>query len=582
MAPVAFKNPVRYPPLILAASHLFSIVYFMYLVGDSLYTSYRSLGPASNTRHRIGLRKLAVKVFLFQAVMALSVAMLFWKVSMNLSYKTWAYEHGFDLPQRVLWEDEGHIPVGEHSGYPYIIQWLSDTPIYLDTIEIVAEKARRFWWGQQLDVATMAFSLMLATEGRRRRIPLLTAFLALAHLVNLAFALYLFFVALLLTPSPLPSGDADLEFPVVPLPTSIWTRFQNKLIAPKPTGWAPNAMIFYILIAFNLMLTFVLPHTTGSSTFIKAVILTRVSTFLPILLPKLVPARWGSIQQQPHGAYESHTKLFKFMSTGAIILHVKATIVALLSNVPDSHYHRHSAMIPWDLAKRSLWERSTSAIGKVLGSAFDHPAVAAVSFDIAMCALSLGFWAVHRGLDVRDMLSSSALPYNATPSSLKWTSPEKGAIRNDILNFLEPGEAGSNQEQNDEYNNSTALHGRGRITRRHGGSVASSDCASEEAQAIGKSLSRQRGHPKAKKVAEGNMEERLVPRRPGRRSKTSEEAEDKTYTPTPATAQSTLGGDSALSRQVDWESAALAWGLTAFGGLASACAAVFGAECISQ
>lgn len=428
-------------------------------------------------------------------------------------------------------------------------------------MEIVAEKARRFWWGQQIDVGTMAFSLMLATEGRRRRIPLLTAFLALAHLVNLAFALNLFFMAILLTPSPLPSGDADLKFPVVPLPTSTWTRFRNRLIAPKPTGWVPNAILFYTLIAFNLILTLVLPHTTGSSTFVKAVIFARVSTFLPVLLPKLVPARWGSIRQQPHGAYESLTKLFKFMSTGAFILHVKATVVALLSNVPGSHYHRHSAILPWDLAERSLWERSTSAIGKVLGSASDHPAVAAVSFDIAICALSLGFWAAYHDLDARDMLSSSALPYNATPSSLEWTSPEKGTIRNDILNFLEPGKAGSSQEQDDEYGDSTVPYRRSKTTRRRGGSVASSDYVGEEAQVADKSPSRQRGHPKAKR---------------------SEEVEDKTFAPTPATARSTLDGDKALPDHVDWESATLAWGLTAFGGLASACGAVFGTECISR
>lgn len=86
------------------------------------------------------------------------------------------------------------------------IRWLADTPLYRDAFEIVAEKARRFWWGQQIDLASIPWSTLLAFEGRRRRIPNLFAFQCLAHLVSLSYAQNLFFVALLLTPTPLPEG----------------------------------------------------------------------------------------------------------------------------------------------------------------------------------------------------------------------------------------------------------------------------------------------------------------------------------------------------------------------------------------
>jgi hypothetical protein len=91
-------------------------------------------------------------------------------------------------------------------------RWLTDTPIILDTVEILAEKARRFWWAQQLDLGLVSWNLLLAIEGRRRNIPLLWAYALLGQLVSLAFAQNLFFVALLLTPSPLP--------PPSPLPDS--------------------------------------------------------------------------------------------------------------------------------------------------------------------------------------------------------------------------------------------------------------------------------------------------------------------------------------------------------------------------
>lgn len=89
----------------------------------------------------------------------------------------------------------------------YRIRWLADTPIYQDAFEIVAEKARRLWWGQQIDLALVPWSVLLAIEGMRRRIPNLFAFLSLAHLVNLSFAQNLFYVALLLTPTPLPAVE---------------------------------------------------------------------------------------------------------------------------------------------------------------------------------------------------------------------------------------------------------------------------------------------------------------------------------------------------------------------------------------
>lgn len=89
----------------------------------------------------------------------------------------------------------------------HVTRWLSDTPLHLDAVEISAEKARRFWWSQQIDLGLISWSMLLAVEGRRRNIPLLWSYLALGQLVSLSFAQNLFFVALILTPTPLPLLD---------------------------------------------------------------------------------------------------------------------------------------------------------------------------------------------------------------------------------------------------------------------------------------------------------------------------------------------------------------------------------------
>lgn len=104
--------------------------------------------------------------------------------------------------------DEGFWPFEENSTRVHLGRWVTDTPFYLDGFEILAEKARRFWWGQQLELGLIPWNLFLAIEGRRRNIPLLWCYAILGQVVSLSFGQNLFFLALLLTPSPLPPNAA--------------------------------------------------------------------------------------------------------------------------------------------------------------------------------------------------------------------------------------------------------------------------------------------------------------------------------------------------------------------------------------
>jgi len=89
----------------------------------------------------------------------------------------------------------------------HLKSWLNDTPVLYDALEIVAEKYRTLWWGQQLDLAMIPWSMLLSIEGHRRKIPHLWAYALLPHLVSLSFAQNLFYVALLLTPSPIVTAE---------------------------------------------------------------------------------------------------------------------------------------------------------------------------------------------------------------------------------------------------------------------------------------------------------------------------------------------------------------------------------------
>lgn len=423
----------------------------------------------------------------------------------------------------------------DHSWYPhknslghndtklYLGQWLSDTAVYRDTLELVAERSRRFWWSQQVDLATSAWGILVAVEGRRRGIRNLPAFLTLAHLVNLAYAQNLFYLALLVTPSPLPTNHEDLVLPSNPLPG--WSRVRSRLFVSKPNSWHPRPFIFYCSIALSFGSVFFLPYAAETSSFGSVAFLARASTFIPVLAPYLVPTSWGRVYTTPHDAFKSLNGMFQALSVLSIALHGKASSVALADNAPDSHYHRHSAFLPWDVEERGKWERGTTAVGKILGSLNDHPAVQAVGFDALLSTFSLGIWAAIRAVDVSNILGS-ALPGFF---SLKNATIDKSA------KMLESNTA-STSGAGEAHIPGTPRPRRGRPPK------AATGAAQREANDTGADA----------------------------------------YEPTPAEKAALQEGDVLPAEELDWEAGSLAWGLAALLGLGTASSGVFGAECTAR
>jgi len=305
-----------------------------------------------------------------------------------------------------------------------------------------------------------------------------------------------------------------------------------------------------VLLILNYSSLALLPYLAGGPSFPAAMSVTGLLTFSPIILPVVVPESWGTIHSHPHDAYGAYTSLFRFISVTSTTLHVKAGILGLIYNLPRSYEHRHSILMPFGAEERSDWERTTTSVGKIIGSLSDHPAVAAVASDVLLSTLSLGLWVAVRALDVDDILVSS-IPYykpaSATPSS------QESLVAAESKSPVEDSLLGREPEQ------STATQRSSRSSK----SAASSIGASRDGVATSAANTRRRGRPlKAK---------------PDPRQAT----DDDTYVPTLSVAQSVVEGDEILEED-DWEAASLAWGLTVFGGLGTGCAGVFGAECISR
>ncbi|KUI60755.1 hypothetical protein VP1G_07957 [Cytospora mali] len=541
MAPLPIESEVSKSSLTglaVVVLHVQSVIYFTWAVGKSLTHSYKSLSPSQDVRLRMDRRRKLVPLFAGLALLSLGTALYSAVKYTALSYHVWADERGY-LPlgntnsavggilrdSLANASETARLNVTQLAAYK--IRWLADTPIYQDAFEIVAEKARRYWWGQQIDLSIVPWSALLAIEGTRRGIPNLFAFLCLAHLVNLSFAQNLFYVALLLTPAPLPSLEQQ---------RTGWTRIHDAVFPPKPRNWCLSPGFFLLSSMASYGSIFLLPYAAETANFGRFVGITRACNFVPLFLQKAAPVSWGAIHSSPHKAQAAFTDLFRLMSFMSVSLHSMATFAGLRYNLPDSHYHRHSRFLPWDIEKRSKWDRTTTAVGRILGSMLDHPVVAAVGYDVLLSGTSVGLWAAVRSLGAGDILTSVVPLYNDS--------------RNSVI-----------EKSSDESSRLAASESARRSGRNKG--VSSVNSTSHDSEDHPEPpTNRRRGRPR--KAKPGPKQE------PG----------DETYMPSPEE-KASAEGDALPNSELDLEAAALAWGLMAVGGLGLGSAGVFGGECLA-
>ncbi|KAL1839118.1 hypothetical protein VTJ49DRAFT_1849 [Mycothermus thermophilus] len=535
MAPVQLEEEPRLMPVVLAVSR----------VTAAIYASF-----------------IADRVKLTVAFGSLSALALVFAINsgwdyLSLSYQVWASERGIQVPESWF---GSHTLAAHSAAVPqlHLRHWLSDTPVYLDALEIVAEKARRLWWGQQLDFATIAWTTLLAIEGRRRGVNHLWAYALLPHLINLSFAQNLFYVALLQTPAPVPKQETRV------------TRLLHRFISEKPKNWFPHISLLLGPVIANYLVALWLPHTANTASFPTAVFLSKFLTLAPLILPAIAPLSWGTVHAGPRDPYPSIKRLFNVISAASALIHTQTTFTALRYNLADASKHRHSiaGLLHLDTEKRSRLERSTTAVEKVLGSLADHPAVAAAGKDVLLSTLSLGLWAAVRGTDVEGMLTTLCPAFKSAWGSIK---REAGEGAGAIAKAVESVSQSSPHHHHDRHHDVPPLSMKLRSHDRPATRKASVSSNEDSATAV--PGPRRRGRPRKVK-AETEHD--------GQRESNGPEEGDKTYQPTPAVKADAGLGDVLPEDAFDWEPAALAWGLAVMGGLGLGSAAVFGAECVSR
>lgn len=228
--------------------------------------------------------------------------------------------------------------------------------------------------------------------GRRRNFSrsLSFAFVLLGQIAGLCTAQNLFFIALLLTPTP-----------------AAGPRVKNPL-------WTPHIAAYLVPLALSLLTFDIIPYALENPSTLQ------LWTFSYYSIPWIfavgiqsLPEGFGQIHSSAQSAHRSYTTVFFWITAGAFVLHGKQTLAALLDNAPPPTDSKYNFL--WSLYDHS-YERSTAqrtgvAISKILNAVSDHPTVSAIGWDVLLSGASYIAWAFIRGLDVADILKCSAIPW---------------------------------------------------------------------------------------------------------------------------------------------------------------------------
>jgi len=292
------------------------------------------------------------------------------------------------------------------------------------------------------------------------------------------------------------------------------------------------------------------------------------------------------------------------------ILHAKTSLCSFLYNLPDAYRHRHSMYIPYDTERRSRWERTATAIEKVLGSMADHPVVAAAGKDVLLSGLSLGLWAAVRALDVGCMLRS-VLPWSKyhlhteetksgpeAPSYAQVAAAASAAAKKAATDRTIHAELRKSSTQGYGHAHHEVPPLTMNLRQRRQSSLSSETFIGHTHKPVSPTKKRGPGRPRkinpnpdSKPPSPPDTEpSEPSPTKPSLSLMEAEEEKQQLESelrewhehPTTQLPKNRIGSAAKLAGeeegQPDWESAALAWGMTVLGGLGVGSAGVFGGE----
>ncbi|ROT41083.1 hypothetical protein SODALDRAFT_330803 [Sodiomyces alkalinus F11] len=301
----------------------------------------------SQTKNTPPRRPRPVVTLLFALLAAVSLATTWYHM---FRYFRWSY---------LDWAEDHLLPFGgdlDPSAGPYLGAWLRDTSLFRQAWASTLETPPRAWWSLQIFGFCAHWSVMLALQARKRRIPHAWAFMLLGQVVAISFASNLFFLAVLLYDVAADDDDDDEE------EDDIGGKGGKVTKTPSPSpSLSPSTALFWYPTIFGFTIGWALeiPNQFGRPRFMPMLLGPHVFAFAPLLLNAVLRADLPARLLNPPSWY------------------VRAGFMTALVAVATSRVV--SAGGDWALVKSTLYE---------------HPAVSSVGWDVICCWVSYAAWAV--------------------------------------------------------------------------------------------------------------------------------------------------------------------------------------------
>ncbi|KAF3026479.1 hypothetical protein E8E14_012978 [Neopestalotiopsis sp. 37M] len=239
----------------------------------------------------------------------------------------------------------------------YLGAWLRDTTLFRQAWVATLETPLRAWWSTQIFGFCAVWSVMLAAQTQRKRIPHLWLFMLLGQIVAISFAANLSFLTFIVyddeggdeTSSSIDDKTAEKENPSSLQPQSA-----------ARDSWLPAAWL--AVLGINLISAFVIPRQLDHPRFLYLLLAPHVLAFVPFLL--------NAVLATPRPTA-------RFLSSRQPSTVVRAQIMAVLLSAAFSRVYV-----------------AGGGLGDIAATLYEHPAVSSVGWDVMCCWVSFSAWHV--------------------------------------------------------------------------------------------------------------------------------------------------------------------------------------------
>ncbi|KAG8672203.1 hypothetical protein FPOAC2_05571 [Fusarium poae] len=308
-------------PIAILAGYLLACAILAVISISTIYRQAVSSKAASRRRYAI---------IVFSALAALSLATTWYHM---FCFFKWSYQQ-WESTRLDKLDDELHL--GE---------WLRDTKLFKQAWVSTLEQPQRVFWSLQIFAFCANWSVTLAWQDTKRRIPHLWIFMLLGQIVAISFAANLSFLAFLVFEDP---------------NTSTITFEQERTVSSSSSTKSHSLLrkSWLTVLAVTVGCAVAIPSSLDHPKFMYLLLAPHVLAFVPLLMNKLIGSREPVVMdEQPPPSHRSG---------------VRAIIVGICV------YY--------------LLTPEGSSLGDATRALYEHPAVSSVGWDVICCWISFSAW----------------------------------------------------------------------------------------------------------------------------------------------------------------------------------------------